>query len=50
MQTNKGRDVEVVAGDAVAIADRGTKIVELGDSMVSAAATLKGIKDGSIEG
>ncbi|QYG12020.1 MULTISPECIES: hypothetical protein [unclassified Microbacterium] len=50
MQTNKGRDVEVVAGDAVAIADRGTKIVELGDGMVSAAATLKGIKDGSIEG
>ncbi|WP_426622163.1 hypothetical protein [Microbacterium sp. As-52] len=50
MQTNKGRDVEVVAGDAVAIADRGTKIVELGDSMVSAAATLKGIKDGSIDG
>jgi len=50
MQTNKGRDVEVVAGDAVAISDRGTKIVELGDSMVSAAATLKGIKDGSIDG
>ncbi|WP_334149223.1 putative T7SS-secreted protein [Microbacterium sp.] len=50
MQTSKGRDVEVVPGDAVAIADRGSKIKELGDSMVSAAATLKDIKDGSIDG
>lgn len=50
MQTNKGRDVEVVQGDAVAISDRGSKIKELGDSMVSAAATLKEIKDGSIDG
>ncbi|CAH0215371.1 hypothetical protein SRABI76_02372 [Microbacterium oxydans] len=50
MQTDKGRDVEVVAGDAAAIADRGAKIKELGDSMVSAAATLKDIKDGSIDG
>lgn len=50
MQTNKGRDVEVVAGDAYAISDRGTKILELGNSMVSAAATLKHIENGSIDG
>lgn len=50
MQTNRGRDVEVVSGDAVAIADRGSKITELGNSMVSAASTLKGIENGSIDG
>jgi len=50
MQTNKGRDVEVVAGDAEAIATRGTEIKELGDSMVAAAVTLKGIKDDKIAG
>ncbi len=50
MQTNKGRDVEVVPGDATAIADRALKIKELGDSMVAAATTLKSIKDGSIDG
>lgn len=50
MQTNRGRDVEVVAGNATAIAERAKTIKELGDSMVSAAVTLKGIKEGSIEG
>jgi hypothetical protein len=50
MQTKKGRDVEVVAGDPTAIAERGTQIKELGDSMVEAAVTLKGIKDDKIAG
>lgn len=50
MQTTRGRDVEVVEGDAVTIADRGSQIAELGNSMITAAATLKGIEDGSIDG
>lgn len=50
MQTHRGRDVEVVAGDAAAISTRGSQITELGESMVEAASTLEGIKDGTIVG
>lgn len=50
MKTHKGHEVEVVAGDAGSIQNRGTQIKELGDQMVAAAGTLKGIKDGSLVG
>jgi len=50
MKTNTGRPVEVVEGNAGAIAKRGEQIHELGESMVTQARTLRDIENGSIVG
>ncbi|MFJ2551247.1 putative T7SS-secreted protein [Microbacterium sp. NPDC087591] len=50
MQTTRGRNVEVIAGDPVAIDARATQISELAEDMLSAAVVLRGIGDGSIRG
>ncbi|MCK8467196.1 hypothetical protein M0722_08350 [Microbacterium sp. KSW4-16] len=50
MQTTRGRTVEVIAGNPGDIDARATQISDLADDMLSAAATLRGIGDGSIRG